>query len=161
VTPNGVALHYLSQKRGLDILLAHPNADPSRVAVTGLSGGGWQTIFISSLDPRVTLSSSRGIVPNHRGGATPCGVQYSSTNYRSQDRQLSRVAGQTDIFFVHPGPSAAIVAGTNSVVVRRGKGLEYMLDASLRDVIGLSCRARVAHPIPNSRSRMCELIGRR
>jgi hypothetical protein len=54
---NGVALHYLSQKRGLDILLAHPNADPSRVAVTGLSGGGWQTIFISSLDPRVTIAT--------------------------------------------------------------------------------------------------------
>jgi hypothetical protein len=54
---NGVALHYLSQKRGLDILLAHPNADPARVAVTGLSGGGWQTIFISSLDPRVTIAA--------------------------------------------------------------------------------------------------------
>ena len=53
---NGVVLHYLSQKRGLDILLSQPNADPSRVAVTGLSGGGWQTIFISSLDPRVTIA---------------------------------------------------------------------------------------------------------
>jgi dienelactone hydrolase len=57
VGTNGVVLHYLSQKRGLDILLAHPNADPSRVAVTGLSGGGWQTILISSLDPRVTLAA--------------------------------------------------------------------------------------------------------
>jgi hypothetical protein len=57
VGTNGVALHYLSQKRGLDILLAHPNADPSRVAVTGLSGGGWQTIIISSLDPRVTIAA--------------------------------------------------------------------------------------------------------
>ncbi|MBI4890690.1 MAG: acetylxylan esterase [Acidobacteria bacterium] len=54
---NGVALHYLSEKRGLDILLSHPNADPTRVAVTGLSGGGWQTIIISSLDPRVTIAA--------------------------------------------------------------------------------------------------------
>src|SRR5215471_6326274 len=54
---NGLALHYLSQRRGLDILLSHPNADPSRVAVTGLSGGGWQTILISSLDPRVTIAA--------------------------------------------------------------------------------------------------------
>lgn len=53
---NGVALHYLSQKRGLDILLDHPNADSARVAVTGLSGGGWQTILLSSLDPRVTIA---------------------------------------------------------------------------------------------------------
>jgi hypothetical protein len=57
VGTNGVVLHYLSQKRGLDILLAHPNADPSRVAVTGLSGGGWQTILISALDPRVTIAT--------------------------------------------------------------------------------------------------------
>ena len=43
--------------RGLDLLLAYPNADPKRVAVSGLSGGGWQTIFVSGLDPRVTLSN--------------------------------------------------------------------------------------------------------
>lgn len=54
---SGLAPHYLSMKRALDILLAHPNADPKRVAVAGLSGGGWQTIFISSLDERVTLSN--------------------------------------------------------------------------------------------------------
>lgn len=52
---SGIAPFYLSMKRGLDILLAHPHADPKRVAVSGLSGGGWQTIFISSLDTRVTL----------------------------------------------------------------------------------------------------------
>ncbi|MCE9532091.1 MAG: hypothetical protein K8T89_13350 [Planctomycetes bacterium] len=53
----GIAPFYLSMSRGLDILLAHPNADPKRVAVSGLSGGGWQTIFISSLDTRVTLAN--------------------------------------------------------------------------------------------------------
>jgi dienelactone hydrolase len=54
---SGVALHYLAQKRAIDLLLAHPNADPQRLAVTGLSGGGWQTIFISSLDKRVKLAN--------------------------------------------------------------------------------------------------------
>ncbi|QDT40472.1 acetyl esterase [Gimesia alba] len=54
---SGLAPHYLSMKRGLNVLLSHPNADPNRVAVAGLSGGGWQTIFISSLDERVTLSN--------------------------------------------------------------------------------------------------------
>ena len=54
---SGLAPFYLSMKRGLDVLLAQPNADPQRVAVAGLSGGGWQTIFISSLDTRVTLAN--------------------------------------------------------------------------------------------------------
>lgn len=53
----GIALFYLNMTRGLDLLLAQPNADPGRVAVSGLSGGGWQTIFASGLDPRVTLSN--------------------------------------------------------------------------------------------------------
>ena len=39
------------------MLLSLEHADPKRVAVTGLSGGGWQTIFISGLDPRVTLAN--------------------------------------------------------------------------------------------------------
>lgn len=54
---SGIAPFYLAMSRGLDILLDHPQADPERVAVAGLSGGGWQTIFISGLDPRVTLAN--------------------------------------------------------------------------------------------------------
>lgn len=54
---SGIATHYLYLKRAIDILLDHPDADPERVGVTGLSGGGWQTIFISPLDERVTLSN--------------------------------------------------------------------------------------------------------
>ncbi len=55
---SGIAPFYLAMTRALDLLLALDNADPERVAVTGLSGGGWQTIFISSLDERVTLADA-------------------------------------------------------------------------------------------------------
>jgi hypothetical protein len=54
---SGLAPFYLSLKRGLDVLLSHPRADTTRVAVSGLSGGGWQTIYISALDTRVTLTN--------------------------------------------------------------------------------------------------------
>lgn len=54
---SGLAPFYLSMKRGLDVLLSLPNADATRVGVSGLSGGGWQTIVISALDTRVTLSN--------------------------------------------------------------------------------------------------------
>ncbi len=53
---SGVSVFFLAMSRGLDVLLSHPQADPKRVAVTGLSGGGWQTIVLSSLDERVTLT---------------------------------------------------------------------------------------------------------
>ena len=56
---SGIGLFYVALRGGLDVLLAHPNADPNRTAVTGLSGGGWQTILHASLDERV-----RACAPN-------------------------------------------------------------------------------------------------
>ena len=52
----GAAVFYLTMKRALDILIDHELTDPERVAMTGLSGGGWQTIVLSALDERVALS---------------------------------------------------------------------------------------------------------
>jgi len=54
---SGLAPFYLCMKRGLDVLVGLEDTDPNRVAVTGLSGGGWQTIVISSLDTRVKLAN--------------------------------------------------------------------------------------------------------
>ncbi|MFM9080831.1 MAG: dienelactone hydrolase family protein, partial [Opitutaceae bacterium] len=54
---SGLAVFHLAAQRALDVALALPNADPARVAVTGLSGGGWQTIFLSALDERVRLAN--------------------------------------------------------------------------------------------------------
>lgn len=53
---NGVGLFYLAMRRGLNYLSNDPHVDPHRIAMTGLSGGGWQTIVLSSLDPRVKVS---------------------------------------------------------------------------------------------------------
>ena len=53
---SGLSIFFCAMQRGLDVLLDHKHADLERTAVTGLSGGGWQTIVLSSLDPRVKLS---------------------------------------------------------------------------------------------------------
>ena len=54
---SGLAVFHLAAKRALDVALSLPGADSDRVAVTGLSGGGWQTIFLSALDERVRLAN--------------------------------------------------------------------------------------------------------
>ena len=53
---NELGLFYLEMRRGLDYLYDHPRVDRNRIGVTGLSGGGWQTIVLSSLDERVRVS---------------------------------------------------------------------------------------------------------
>lgn len=57
VGANGVGVFYLEMRRGLDYLYLHPHVDRKRIGVTGLSGGGWQTIVLSSLDERVKASN--------------------------------------------------------------------------------------------------------
>jgi hypothetical protein len=56
VGANELGLFYLAMRRGLDYLYDHPNTDRSRLGMTGLSGGGWQTIILSSLDERVRVA---------------------------------------------------------------------------------------------------------
>jgi dienelactone hydrolase len=54
---SGVAPFVLALTRGLDAALTHPHADQTRVGVAGLSGGGWQTIMLASLDERIRLAN--------------------------------------------------------------------------------------------------------
>jgi len=54
---NGAGLFYLAMRKGLDFLEQRPDVDRSRLAVTGLSGGGWQTIVLSALDERVAAAA--------------------------------------------------------------------------------------------------------
>ncbi|MGH9589628.1 MAG: alpha/beta hydrolase family protein, partial [Terracidiphilus sp.] len=53
---SGVGLFYLAMRRGLDYLYGHPHVDRTRIAMTGQSGGGWQTLILSALDTRVKLA---------------------------------------------------------------------------------------------------------
>ena len=56
VGASALGLFYLAMRRGLDYLYDHPNVDRNRLGMTGLSGGGWQTIVLSALDERVSVA---------------------------------------------------------------------------------------------------------
>ena len=51
-----LGLFFLAMRKGIDYLYDRPDVDRSKIGVTGLSGGGWQTIVLSALDERVAVS---------------------------------------------------------------------------------------------------------
>ena len=58
--------------RCLDFLASLPDVDPKRMAVTGGSGGGTQTILLCAIDPRPIAAFPNGMVSTSMQGGCTC-----------------------------------------------------------------------------------------
>lgn len=58
--------------RSLDFVLGLSEVDPERIAITGASGGGTQTMLLAAIDPRVTLSFPAVMVSTAMQGGCTC-----------------------------------------------------------------------------------------
>ncbi|NNE00651.1 MAG: hypothetical protein HKN47_25325, partial [Pirellulaceae bacterium] len=58
--------------RALDFLASLPDVDPDRLAVTGGSGGGTQSILLGALDERIKVSFPNGMVSTSMQGGCFC-----------------------------------------------------------------------------------------
>ena len=58
--------------RSVDFLLSLPEVDPDRIAVTGASGGGTQTMILAAIDPRIALSFPAVMVSTAMQGGCTC-----------------------------------------------------------------------------------------
>ena len=67
--------------RTVDYLQTRPEVDPSRIACVGLSVGGWRTVFLAGLDPRIKaacvvgwMTSFRYLIPHYEVYTVPSGM---------------------------------------------------------------------------------------
>jgi len=75
------------------------------VAVSGLSGGGWQTIMISALDPRVTLTNP---VAGYSSFVTRAQFDRDLGDSEPRPADLATIADYTHLTaLMAPRPSAA------------------------------------------------------
>jgi hypothetical protein len=125
---SGLAPFYLSMSRGLDLLLSLENADPARVAVHGLSGGGWQTITITALDPRVTLSNP---VAGYSSFKTRVRHLKDLGDSEQTPCDLATVADYTHLTAMRaPRPTLLTFCAKDNCCFEAGYALQPLLDAA-------------------------------
>jgi len=124
---SGLAPFYLAMSRLLDLGLALPHADQNRVLATGLSGGGWQTIVISSLDERVTMANP---VAGYGGFRTNILCDDMGDSEQAPT-DLGLIADYTHLTALRAGqPTLLTYNATDDCCFRSDHTLEPLLDAA-------------------------------
>ncbi len=129
VGQNSAGLFYLAMRKGLDYLWQYPGVDQSRVGVTGLSGGAWQTIVLSALDDRVAacvpvsgFSTMYSAIFAHNG--------IGDIEYNPPDMRL--YADYTHLVAMRAPNPTLLIYGSNDEFFSRAPQLKpYLFDATL------------------------------
>ena len=67
-----LTMQLLAGTRILDYLLSQKDADASRVAIVGGSGGGTQTVYMTAIDDRIKVSAPVVMLSSYFYGGCPC-----------------------------------------------------------------------------------------
>jgi dienelactone hydrolase len=129
VGANALGFFYLAMRRGLDYLATLPEVDTTRLGVTGLSGGGWQTILLSSTDPRVAVT-----VEVAGFGALPSNITHPSDTSEVEEDGTDLMQGEDYPLFVAmraPRPTLLIHNAEDDCCFRAALVKPYIYDAVL------------------------------
>jgi dienelactone hydrolase len=126
VGSNALGFFYLAMRRGLDYLATLPQVDTTRLGVTGLSGGGWQTILLSSMDPRVAVA-----VEVAGFGALPSNITRPADTSEVEEDATDLTQGEDYPFFVAmraPRPTLLIHNAEDDCCFRAALVKPYIYD---------------------------------
>jgi len=104
-TSLAMTMQLLAGKRILDYLLSQKDADTSRVAIVGGSGGGTQTVFMTAIDDRIKVSAPVVNLSSYFYGGCPCesGADVHSCIGRTDNLELAAMAAPQPQLVVSDG----------------------------------------------------------
>lgn len=100
-----MSIQTLGATRILDYLLSQKDADTSRVAITGGSGGGTHTVLMTALDDRIKVSAPVVAISSYFYGGCPCesGMDIHSCVGRTNNVEIAAMAAPRPQLLISDG----------------------------------------------------------